>query len=303
VITILETADYFPCQKPWPIIATYRYEYEYSFVIPRGLTLSLPSQELELSFNKITSVGIGPFIDSAVGYNSLRRLLLDNNKLGDVGAKSLALALPHMQIHELNIGFNDISTDGLLAIIGSISSTPSIRVIALSGNTIDNTVAKVLANLLMLNSQITALHVDRTNMTSEAERFIGAGIASNRSCNLRVLTGFELGKVLTLLGSPAQVGDMSNETALRYLGQMWADVERANSIVYQTQSPQQQLQHQYPPQLDNSGRSNQNLAADSISPCSTKRKQDFPLLSSAKRVSSIQTIIVRIFIFSCASSI
>jgi hypothetical protein len=159
----------------------------------------------------------------------------------------------------------------------------------------------------MLNSQITALHVDRTNMTSEAERFIGAGIASNRSCNLRVLTGFELGKVLTLLGSPAQVGDMSNETALRYLGQMWADVERANTIVYQAQSPQQQLQHQYPPQLDKSGRSNQNLAADSISPSSSKRKQEFhssfsqstgnssPLQSSAKRVSSLQTIIVRIF--------
>lgn len=53
---------------------------------------------LELSFNRITSVGIQSFIDSVIGYTALQHLLLDNNKLGDAGAKSLSLALPHMQL-------------------------------------------------------------------------------------------------------------------------------------------------------------------------------------------------------------
>ena len=37
----------------------------------------------------------------------------------------------------------------------------------------------------------------------------------------QVLTGFDLGRVLTTLGSPAQLGACSNESALKYLAEMW----------------------------------------------------------------------------------
>ena len=36
-----------------------------------------------------------------------------------------------------------------------------------------------------------------------------------------MLTGFDLGRVLTTLGSPAQLGACSNESALKYLAEMW----------------------------------------------------------------------------------
>eukprot|EP00599_Poterioochromonas_sp_BG-1_P000523 CAMPEP_0173136120 /NCGR_PEP_ID=MMETSP1105-20130129/2298_1 /TAXON_ID=2985 /ORGANISM="Ochromonas sp., Strain BG-1" /LENGTH=441 /DNA_ID=CAMNT_0014048249 /DNA_START=1047 /DNA_END=2372 /DNA_ORIENTATION=+ len=186
-------------------------------------------QELELSFNKITPVGMGPFIDSLIGYHSLQRLLLDNNKIQDNGAKSLALALPHMRLMELNVGFNDIGIEGLLSIIGSITNSKTITILVLSGNNIDNTVAKALANFLMINSSLQSIHVDRTNLTSIGERFIATGIASNRNSSLKTLTGFELGKVLHLLGSPSIVCDMSNDQSLKYLNQMWKNVEKSKS--------------------------------------------------------------------------
>ncbi len=50
------------------------------------------------------------FVDCLVGYRSMKRLLLDNNKLGDAGAKSLAAVLPHMTLETLNVGFNDIGS-------------------------------------------------------------------------------------------------------------------------------------------------------------------------------------------------
>lgn len=165
-----------------------------------------------------------PFIDSLIGYNTLQRLLIDNNKLGDGGAKALSLALPHMRLAELNVGFNEIGIEGLLSIVGGVTNSKSLSVLTLSGNTVDDSVAKALANMLMINTSLQAIYIDRTNLSSLGERFIATGIASNRFSALRKLTGFNLGKVLHLLGSPAVVCDMSNELALKYLYQMWKNV-------------------------------------------------------------------------------
>eukprot|EP01031_Cornospumella_fuschlensis_P030615 gene30615-36991_t len=183
-------------------------------------------RDLELSFNRITAVGIGSFIDSIAGYRNLSRLLLDNNKLCGSGAKSLALALPHMQLQELNIAFNDIDSEGLLAIIGSVAQSVCLKVLTLSGNTIDNAVSVSVAHMLSLNTTLSALYIDHTNLTSNGEKIIGSGIARNRRGVLQLLTGMDLGKVLVQLGSPAQLGDMSNENALRYLAQIWSIHDR-----------------------------------------------------------------------------
>lgn len=127
-----------------------------------------------------------------------------------------------MQLQDLNIAFNDIDSEGLLAIINSVAQSVCLKVLTLSGNTIDNTVAVSVAHILSLNSTLSALYIDHTNLTSSGEKIIGSGIARNRRGVLQLLTGMDLGKVLVQLGSPAQLGDMSNENALRYLAQIWA---------------------------------------------------------------------------------
>jgi Ran GTPase-activating protein (RanGAP) involved in mRNA processing and transport len=178
-------------------------------------------KDLELSFNKITSVGIGSFIDSIAGYRHLSRLLLDNNKLSGAGAKSLALALPHMQLQELNIGFNEIDSGGLLDVINNVTTSPTLKVVSLSGNSIDSAVAIALSNMLASNVVLKALYLDHTNLSSHGAKSIGSGIARNRKGALQVLTGMDLGKALVQLGSPLQLADMSNEQALKYLVQVW----------------------------------------------------------------------------------
>jgi hypothetical protein len=138
----------------------------------------------------------------------------------------LSLALPHMRLVELNVGFNEIRQEGLLSIIGSIMNSKTIATLVLSGNFIDDISAKALANLLLINTALQTVLLDRTNLSSLGERFIATGVASNRLSSLKTLTGFEFGKVLYLLGSPDLVCEMSNDQALQYLNQMWKHVEK-----------------------------------------------------------------------------
>jgi hypothetical protein len=131
-------------------------------------------------------------------------------------------------LRELNIGFNEISADGFLPVVGCLASNKTIRILTLSGNVIDNAVAKVLSNTILMNRCLECLYVDRCNLTSVGERLIATGVASNQNNSLRILTGFALGKVLCLLGSPAIVRDMTNEAALKYLNQMWNSIQKAS---------------------------------------------------------------------------
>lgn len=151
----------------------------------------------------------------------MKRLLLDNNKLGDKGAKCLAAALVRMQVVELNIGFNGIEAEGLIDIINSIYSNPTIEILTLSGNNITNTVSRVIANMLLHNYKLRQLYLDHTNIGPIGEKYIAAGIATNKRSGMRILTGFQLGKVLTYLNSPPHLSNLSNEAALTYLAVMW----------------------------------------------------------------------------------
>ena len=150
------------------------------------------------------------------------RLLLDNNKLGDNGAKCLAGSLLKLNIIELNIGFNGIEPEGLIEIVNAIYRNPTIESLTLSGNNITNTVAKVIANMLLHNYNLRQLFLDHANIGPVGEKYISAGIATNKRSGVRLLTGFHLGKVLVTLGSPPHLNDVSNDTALTHLSMMWA---------------------------------------------------------------------------------
>ena len=155
------------------------------------------------------------------GYSSMVRLLLDNNKLGDKGAKCLAGSLLKLNLIELNIGFNGIEPEGLIDIVNAIYTNPTIETLTLSGNNITNTVSKVIANMLLHNYNLRQLFLDHSNIGPVGEKYISAGIATNKRSGVRILTGFHLGKVLVSLGSPPHLSDVSNETALTYLFMMW----------------------------------------------------------------------------------
>lgn len=167
------------------------------------------------------------FIDHVVGCKHLVRLLLDNNKLGCAGAKSLARVLPHLCLQDLNIAFNEIGSEGLLAVIAGVSACTALHTLVLSGNNIDEAVSVALAGLLGSPTALCALFLDHTNLSSHSEKVIGNGIANNKASHLTVLTGMSLGKALAELGSPAECARISNEQALRYLSQVWQQYKQS----------------------------------------------------------------------------
>lgn len=174
-----------------------------------------------------------------------------------------------MALTELNIGFNEIGAEGLQAIIAFLSRPQgTITSITLSGNIIDNNVAKELANMLIINCNLAALYIDRTNLTSVGERFVAISIASNKTSALRVLTGFELGKLLALLGSPPSVSAMSNENALRYLAQVWRDLERSSMLAMPSSSENTNSYHEM---TGSTAHSSDDVAASSASGTSRDR--------------------------------
>jgi len=167
--------------------------------------------------------------EKLIGNTVMKRLLLDNNKLGDIGAKHLARALPTMQLTELNIGFNGIDSEGLIEVINAINTNPSVETLVLSGNNITNNVSKVIANMLLHNYNLRQLFLDHANIGPIGEKYIAAGIAKNKHSGVRILTGFLLGKVLASLGSPPHIQSLSNEATLSYLALMWEAHNMASS--------------------------------------------------------------------------
>lgn len=178
-------------------------------------------QNLEFSFNGITSIGVQSLCASVSGYTRLDRLLLDNNAMGAEGAKMLAEILPSMNLSELNIGFNDIDAAGLTAVLSSLVSNKYLKSLTLSGNTIDVSVSRLMAYLLVHNTVLQKLYLDRTKMDLRSEKNIAAGLASSKLSTLRTLTGFSLGPILAALGSPSLLENYSNERVLNYLSQLW----------------------------------------------------------------------------------
>jgi Ran GTPase-activating protein (RanGAP) involved in mRNA processing and transport len=120
-------------------------------------------------------------------------LLLDNNKFKDKGAHELSKPLRNMRLVELNLGFNEICCDGITDVISSLETNSFLRILSLSGNQINNQASKVLSNYLLNNNTLTSLFLDRTSIGSVGEKYISAGIATNKTCGLRHITGIELG--------------------------------------------------------------------------------------------------------------
>jgi hypothetical protein len=175
---------------------------------------------LELSFNGITAIGMRALVMSLRDYESLQKLSLDNNKIGD-GIRMLAHVMSTMQLEYLNLGFNEIPTEGMLEIIKSVCTTSKLHTFTLSGNSVNVDVAKVLASFLLNSKSLRYLHLDHSCLSPLCEKHIASAVASNKHSVLNVFTGFDLGRVLLQLGSPPIFATLSNDATLKYLKECW----------------------------------------------------------------------------------
>lgn len=148
---------------------------------------------IQLSFNKITCVGVECFMNSIWGSQTLKEVKLDNNKMQDRGAQLCSVVLGSVRLEVLDIGFNRVSTVGVKAVMKSLSENDSLRSLSLSGIPMDQNASKAVSYALAYNPSLETFNIDSCCIGYSGQRHIMAGIVSNRNVKLRALTGFSLG--------------------------------------------------------------------------------------------------------------
>lgn len=153
---------------------------------------SIPLLSIQLSFNKITCVGIEGFMNAIWGSKTLKEIKLDNNKMQDRGAQLCSVVLGSIELEHLDLSFNRISTVGIKAVMKSLSENGSLRALSLSGIPIDQNASKAVSYALAYNQSLMKLHLDSCCVGYSGQRHIVAGIVSNTNVKLRDVTGFQL---------------------------------------------------------------------------------------------------------------
>mmetsp|Transcript_13889 Transcript_13889/g.19888 ORF Transcript_13889/g.19888 Transcript_13889/m.19888 type:complete len:851 (-) Transcript_13889:139-2691(-) len=185
----------------------------------------MPLEKIQLSFNKLTCVGVEALMNSIWGSKTLRELKIDNNNIKDRGAQLAAVVLTSVDLELLDIGFNLVGAVGIKALMKTLADNTSLRSLTLSGNILDSNSARAVSYALALNKSLTELFVDNCSATYGAQRHITAGIVSNKMSALRILRGFSLGAIAISLGFPAPVENWSNDQLLKFISFMWHDFQ------------------------------------------------------------------------------
>mmetsp|Transcript_6180 Transcript_6180/g.9002 ORF Transcript_6180/g.9002 Transcript_6180/m.9002 type:complete len:904 (-) Transcript_6180:232-2943(-) len=178
-------------------------------------------EALQLSFNKLTCVGVESLMNSVWGSKTLKEVRLDNNKIGDRGAQLVAVVLTSTDLEILDIGFNNITSVGMKALMKLIAENKSLKSLSISGNRLDTVGSKAVAFALAYNRSLRSVFIDKCSMGYAAQRQIAAGIVSNSGTCLQIVTGFRLGVITVSLGLPPSLENWTNEQVLKFIHLMW----------------------------------------------------------------------------------
>jgi len=152
--------------------------------------ISLPLGKIYLIFNMITCVGVESFANAVCGLKTLRKIRLDNNLIRDRGAQLAKVVLTSISLFVLDLEFNSISTAGIKALMKSIAENNTLTSLTISGNQLDTNASKAVSFALAYNQSLRSLYIDKCPVGYATQRHISAGIVSNSSIKLCVLTGF-----------------------------------------------------------------------------------------------------------------
>jgi len=181
----------------------------------------VPLEVLQLSFNRLTCVGVESLMNAIWGSSTLREVWLDNNRIHDRGAQLAAVVLTSVKLEVLDLGFNRITTGGIKALMKSLAENDTLLSLTLSGNPLDTNASKAVSYALAYNKSLRALYVDNCSVGYAAQRHITAGIVSNSQLSLRVITGFHIGAIAVTLGLPSALENWTNEQVLKFIRLMW----------------------------------------------------------------------------------
>ena len=122
--------------------------------------------------------------------NSLRKICLDQNSIGDRGCQLVAASLPSMHtLTELSLGFNKIGQHGLSSLMRSLEGCSTLATLVLSGNAINIPTATCMSFALAHHPRLEDLSLDNCCLTRIAQSHIVVGIGVNRWVPMKKLIG------------------------------------------------------------------------------------------------------------------
>ena len=222
---------------------------------------SFPIASLQLSFNKITCVGVESLMNAIWGSKTLCEIKLDNNLILDRGAQLCSVVLSSVALQVIDLGYNRFTTVGIKAIMKSLSENNSVRSLSMPGIPMDQNASKAVSYALAYNCSLESFNIDSCGIGYSGQRHIVAGMVSNRNGKLRSATGFPIGRkcqmsfdnfaillqndVLTrivfsfplslaitkTLGIPQLPEDWGNDRVLTFIRFMWAHHHSENGTV------------------------------------------------------------------------
>jgi Ran GTPase-activating protein (RanGAP) involved in mRNA processing and transport len=161
--------------------------------------LRLPLEALQLSFNRLTCIGVESLMNAVWGSTTLLELRLDNNHIGDRGAQLVSVVIATVRsLQRVDLGFNSFSATGIRSLMKSVSESTNLSSLSISGNKLDASGAKAVAYALAYNTSLKYFFMDNCAASHESQRHITAGIVSNSDVKLLAVTGFRIGGTSSL---------------------------------------------------------------------------------------------------------
>lgn len=194
--------------------------------------LRLPLEALQLSFNRLTCVGVESLMNAVWGSTSLLEIRLDNNLIGDRGAQLVSVVISTVHsLQRVDLGFNSLSATGMRSLMKAVSESTNVTSLSISGNKLDTIGAKAVAYALAYNTSLKYFFMDNCSASHESQRHITAGIVSNSDVKLLAVTGFRIGAVAVTLGLPAELEHWTNEQVLKFILHMWGQMQDEKMIL------------------------------------------------------------------------
>ena len=139
-------------------------------------------QELNLSYNKITSEG-AKMIAEAINVNKiLKKLDISHNSISDDGAAAISDGLKcNISLQELNMSYNKITSEGAKMIGEAIKVNKTLKKLHINGNSISDDGAAAISDGLKCNISLQELDMSYNKITSEGAKMIGETIKVNKT--------------------------------------------------------------------------------------------------------------------------
>ena len=163
-----------------------------------SLTILISStdlEELDVSFNKLSSNSVTSIMNGILQNNTIRTLEIISSQFSVDNCTSLSSILqqPMCQLRKLHIDFCNIDSGGALQLAAGLTHNQSLEVINISDNPIGDTGAAALCDAISNNTILQRLYMERCKITSKGFIEVSSSLTKNTTLKELDMGGNSLG--------------------------------------------------------------------------------------------------------------